>query len=241
MASSGISNKDYNAKRLNNIALKCRYRTRALVVIRAIKKHICLSDKSRQGLLVDFGAADGLGLSFIKDRAPGLRCSGVERSQELIDCKQPNVDIIKADITRLEGVFRENSVDIISCLAVLEHIACPEKAVKEAFRILNKGGIFVATSPVPAWDRLGSFLKLEKAGEHVSELTINTLERACVKSGFVVAERGLFMFAPVSFLTYLRIRVPARVQLVIDNVINKAFIFNGFFVNQYIVAKKPES
>jgi len=55
-----------------------------------------------------------------------------------------NVDIC-CDIAKLP--FKNNSTDVIFCVAVLEHMANPEKVVSEINRVLKKDGIIYSSFP----------------------------------------------------------------------------------------------
>jgi SAM-dependent methyltransferase len=56
----------------------------------------------------------------------------------------PNVDIV-ADAHMLP--YADNSVDVIYCEAVLEHLHDPSRAVREMHRVLKKGGKLFACTP----------------------------------------------------------------------------------------------
>lgn len=43
--------------------------------------------------------------------------------------------------------FKDNSLDIILSSDVMEHVPCPQNALKEAFRILKNGGHYIYTAP----------------------------------------------------------------------------------------------
>ena len=55
-----------------------------------------------------------------------------------------NVDLV-CDIENLS--IKDNSVDVIINIAVLEHVPNPEKVVKEMHRVLKKGGIVYSSIP----------------------------------------------------------------------------------------------
>ena len=55
-----------------------------------------------------------------------------------------NVDIV-CDISNIP--FKDNSIDIISNIAVLEHVPNPEKVVEEIYRVLKPGGKVYSVVP----------------------------------------------------------------------------------------------
>jgi len=63
-----------------------------------------------------------------------------------------NVDIFAYDnvniVCDIENIpFKDNSVDFVINIAVLEHVPNPEKVVSEIFRVLKKGGIVCSYFP----------------------------------------------------------------------------------------------
>jgi SAM-dependent methyltransferase len=66
------------------------------------------------------------------------------RILNLDQAKYHNVDIV-AELERLP--FKDNSVDAIINIAVLEHVSNPETVVKEFYRILKPGGIIFCLIP----------------------------------------------------------------------------------------------
>ena len=54
-------------------------------------------------------------------------------------------DTVKVDITAIQ--YSNNYFDIIICNHVLEHVLEYEKAIKEIFRVLKKGGIAIVQTP----------------------------------------------------------------------------------------------
>ena len=44
----------------------------------------------------------------------------------------------------------DSSVDLVTCLAVIEHVQCPAALFAEAHRILRPGGVLVVTTPATA-------------------------------------------------------------------------------------------
>jgi ubiquinone/menaquinone biosynthesis C-methylase UbiE len=65
---------------------------------------------------------------------------------------------VKAGIPAQQGEaedlsrFKDNTFDVVICSEVLEHLYDPLPAIKEAYRVLKKGGKYIATLPAPEGD-----------------------------------------------------------------------------------------
>lgn len=240
----GVLNRRYANERKKKRFLIFRYKERALIAAEAIRKYI--SSKSDADFVVlDFGAADGLALLEIAKILNGKgNYLGVEYDQGLVESTSElpsNVKLVRGDITNLGGTIREGSADVITCLAVLEHLANPLMAIKEAKRILKPGGIFIATSPVPFWHNFSEkFGAGKKNGQesHVTDINKEVLFKLADRTGLRVEKYFKFMWLPISFLPYLNIPVNVSMARDIDNFIRKFEIFNWSFVNQCLVLKK---
>lgn len=93
----------------------------------------------KKGSLLDVGAATGFLVQEANKR--GWQGEGVEISQwaALWARKNLKVKIFSGDL--FEGGFDNQSFDAITLLDVLEHLENPIKELKEAYRILKKGGV----------------------------------------------------------------------------------------------------
>ncbi|MCB9802856.1 class I SAM-dependent methyltransferase [Candidatus Nomurabacteria bacterium] len=95
-------------------------------------------------LLVDFGCGEEAGvlqdLANYYQRAIGFdgRVSNRKISEKII-LQQANLN----QRVNLE----DNSVDVVICLAVLEHVLKPQELLNEAYRVLKPGGILLLTTP----------------------------------------------------------------------------------------------
>ena len=100
----------------------------------------CIKEIAKETLILDIGS----GTPFQKELA---------KYKSLFEnCKFCAVDFtikyrphIVGDIHSLP--FKDESADAIICKAVLEHVPEPQKAVKEMYRILRKGGRFFVYVP----------------------------------------------------------------------------------------------
>lgn len=88
------------------------------------------------------------------------RVSAIDIVPELVSmAKQYGLVAKVGRVEQLE--FRDNRFDYVVCTEVLEHLFDPELAIKEAHRVLKKGGSYIVTVPHPsgrmAGDKLGDF------------------------------------------------------------------------------------
>lgn len=238
---SGVLDKKYAEERLKKRYLKLRYKQRALVSAWAIKKYLSLKGGFR---LVDFGSADGLTIIRLADSV-GIKgeYTGVEYDQSLIDSAPslpPSIKLIRGDVTSLP-MIENDYADVITALALLEHLDDPFLAIKEAKRILKPGGIIIATSPVPFWDHLADRILIKDLSgdeHHVTDMNRKMFLQLGRSSDLELVTFFYFMWAPIGFLPYLKIPVSEKFAWRIDRILNKLKLFNWSFVNQCIIFRK---
>lgn len=237
----GVLNANYSDNRKKKKELFFRYRVRATAVVEAHQRHAPHSHPVR---LLDLGAADGKTLAFMAESIHHSEAIGVEYNQELINCadekitSQPNTKLVRGDVTNLSDI-PDNSFDLISALALLEHISDPAKVVSEAARVLKPGGLFVATSPVPFWDHFAVKTGLLKEDHHECDMhPAKFKEFITSQPTLELIEYSPFMFAPVGLLPYIGIQPSPSNSLKIDRVFHSVRLLDWGFVNQIIVARK---
>lgn len=97
--------------------------------------------------------------------------------------------------------FADESFDVVLLIEVLEHLFLPNEAVKEAHRVLKRGGILLATVPNVAywrrradlallgrWNPLGDHLSVEKPWRdpHIRFFTPASLGRMIGEADFLI-------------------------------------------------------
>ncbi|OGH68390.1 MAG: hypothetical protein A3I29_04070 [Candidatus Magasanikbacteria bacterium RIFCSPLOWO2_02_FULL_44_11] len=85
----------------------------------------------------------------------------------------------------------DNSVDLVTSLAVLEHLANPLKNIQEIYRILKPGGRLVLTTPTPLSKPILEFLSFklglineDEVKDHKDYFNLKRLRDMLVPTGF---------------------------------------------------------
>lgn len=97
--------------------------------------------------------------------------------------------------------FRDDEFDVVTMLAVIEHLYDPKIALAEAYRVLSPGGLFMATTPSvwakPVLEFLAFWLHLideDEIRDHKQYFTPKTLESLVSSQGFPVRSSKYFEF-----------------------------------------------
>jgi len=235
---SGVMDKQFAHDRLRTPHVIYRFKTRALALARAADRRL---DANAAATVLDFGAADGLTILELNRFFPKWRYYGVEYSTDLLQSARDlpdNVTLIQGDVMNLPDAVSERSYDLVSALALLEHLSDPGKAVKEAARVLRPGGIFIATCPCPFWDKLAERYGLIRGGFHETDMDEAELKRVVREAGLDMVSFERFVWAPLGVLPNLKIPVAAPLSDWVDRVLRPLRVFSGLFVNQIIVGQK---
>ncbi|HZZ98713.1 MAG TPA: class I SAM-dependent methyltransferase [Candidatus Saccharimonadia bacterium] len=103
--------------------------------------------------------------------------------------KYANVQILRQDL-RHKIALPSNSADVVTMLAVLEHVKYPEDIITECFRVLRKNGVLLITVPSPNSKPLLELLAIlglvrkEMIEQHENYFTKMRLESICEHVGF---------------------------------------------------------
>lgn len=138
------------------------------------------------GVLVDLGCDEEMTLIYQQGgrmkKAYGLDIIAEPK-------KEKNVEIIRADLTK-RLPLPDEMADVVTMLAVLEHIPKPQRIVNEAYRILRPGGLFLVTVPSPAsrpilelFAQIG-LVRKEMVDQHETYFTPALLRATAQKAGF---------------------------------------------------------
>ena len=235
----GPMDETYALVRRKDAAVAFRYRARALTAASAIMRHL-----KPQGPLqvLDFGSADGTSVLEMRRLLPsGTAITGIEYSAALVSLAGDlgaDIQIVQGDIAALPECIRPRRYDVVTALAVLEHLPQPLVALREAAAVLKSGGIIVATCPDPVWDALATRSGLLE-DHHEARLPRLQLMAFARQVGLDVLEYRRFMWAPIGFLPYVRIRVSPAFSHRLDEALPQSRLLRWLFINQLLVARKP--
>lgn len=165
----------------------------------ALRRHVGAASEFN---ILDIGCATGGNIFLLREfgNVTGLDCS----DDALVFARRRGVPrLIKADATSIpqgDGAF-----DMITGLDIFEHVEDDERALREAFRVLKPGGIFLVTVPAYPW----LFSAHDKFLHHVRRYARADMVQKCQRAGFSVLEDSHFVTlgVPMNALRKFRDRI----------------------------------
>ena len=234
----GVMTEDYSRDRKKKNHLIYRFKSRAFEAAKSFQRYSARSSKPN---ILDFGCADGFALTETHKLLDANLSLGVEYSEDLIKSAgtlPPSCSIIQGDVTKSLDQVKSENFDLVTALAILEHLDEPIELFQRAHDALKPEGLIVATCPSPFWDKISGKFKLHEDEFHAFDFNRDAFFSLAAKSGFEALEYRKFMSAPVGFAPYLKIPMSPRLSHLCDLIISSFFIFNWTFVNQIFVAQK---
>lgn len=111
----------------------------------------------RKKRILDVGCGEGYNTRIMARK--GAKVVGVDFSEEMIDLAVQEekkdhlgIEYHVVDVSNLH-VFKDRTFDIVTCFMALQDIEHYREAVREAWRVLKKGGRFVFVIPHPCFER----------------------------------------------------------------------------------------
>ncbi|MDP3096780.1 MAG: class I SAM-dependent methyltransferase [Syntrophales bacterium] len=152
----------------------------------------------RDARVVDVGCGEGVTLEKVSRLYPEKCCIGVDGLKEnLFICRAHRLAVMGGDVYQLP--IKNESVDYILLLEVIEHLSDPEKAIVEMRRILRPMGKLVMVFPNDAVFKIARILTLRLKEAfydpgHITQWTPGAAKELANRHGFKVIERKSIPF-----------------------------------------------
>ena len=160
-----------------------------LASLRAKKANSFIKEKSRSGKILDFGCGT---YPYFLINTDFKEKYGIDPSINLNLSNNKNISLLKEKIEGKKIPFKDNYFDVITMLAVFEHID-PEKMnfiLSEIRRVLKLNGILIITTPSPWSDKLLhlmgeiGLISSEEIHEHKTHYGMSKIVDILKESGF---------------------------------------------------------
>jgi 2-polyprenyl-3-methyl-5-hydroxy-6-metoxy-1,4-benzoquinol methylase len=141
----------------------------------------------QKGKLIELGSGLGYLLNFFKQ--DGWNVVGLEPNVGLSRYAESELGIETIPTILEQAELEDRSVDVVLMMHVIEHVSDPYSTLKEIYRKLKPGGIFVMESPRYDTLMFKLFGKRERnlsCNGHIYFFTSSTLEKLVTKAGFTV-------------------------------------------------------
>lgn len=156
---------------------------------RASKANSFIRKSDRKGRILDIGCGS---YPYFLSNTSFKEKYGLDPSLKLSEISDKNLNLKVLDITKNKLPFKNNYFNVITMLAVFEHIEqdkLPE-ILYEIKRVLKKGGVFIITTPAPWADKLlhsmarFGLISSEEIHEHKHNHPKEKIEGILIASGF---------------------------------------------------------
>lgn len=115
--------------------------------------------------ILDAGCGEGFTMKKLEENGIGQKIEGIEYEKDAIAFGKklfPNLTFKQGSIYELP--YQDNSIDLVLCTEVLEHLETPENAIKEMLRVSKK--YLIISVPNEPLFMLSNFLR----GKNLSRL-----------------------------------------------------------------------
>ncbi|MCZ9955677.1 class I SAM-dependent methyltransferase [Brachyspira hyodysenteriae] len=144
--------------------------------------------------LLDIGCGTGYLINMLKKYKATAEFYGLDLSEEMINIsKSKNIkdaEFILGSANKLP--FNDNTFDIVTCIQSFHHYPYPDEAMKEVYRVLKKGGIYILSDTgvggIAAWIDNNILFKIMKSGDCRTE-NKEGISKRMLKNGFDVIDK----------------------------------------------------
>jgi ubiquinone/menaquinone biosynthesis C-methylase UbiE len=156
---------------------------------RARKANSFISKEQRKGRVLDIGCGS---YPFFLVSTKFKEKYGMDPSVSVNLVKNQKIYLSKTGVSKKKLVFKDNYFDVVTMLAVFEHIEHDSLnfVLNEIRRVLKKNGVFIITTPAPWADKLLHFMSIfglistEEIHEHKHNHPKEKIEVILAQAGF---------------------------------------------------------
>jgi len=148
-----------------------------------------IASEKRSGRILDVGCGS---YPYFLETTTFKEKYGIDQTVDLMAIKNSNITLKKFKIDKKTLPFQNDYFDVITMLAVFEHIENNDLVpiLKEICRMLKQNGIFIITTPAPWSDKLLHFMarvgliSAEEIHEHKHNQSRLKIEHIIAEAGF---------------------------------------------------------
>jgi 2-polyprenyl-3-methyl-5-hydroxy-6-metoxy-1,4-benzoquinol methylase len=124
------------------------YKTKDVVYFESVRKDILPLLPQKMNRILEVGCGSGNTLNYIKNNCQCDWVCGVEFFHDAAESASSKVDLlIEGDIEKLYLPIDPETLDVILCLDVLEHLVDPWEVISKLSKLLKPDGIIIASIP----------------------------------------------------------------------------------------------
>ena len=143
--------------------------------------------------LLDIGSGTGYLINMLKDKEM-TEFYGLDLSEEMIKIAESknikNAQFILGSANKLP--FDDDTFDVVTCIQSFHHYPYPNEAMREAYRVLKKGGVYILSDTgvggIAAWIDNHILFKIMKSGDCHTE-NKEGISKLMIKNGFEVIDK----------------------------------------------------
>jgi 2-polyprenyl-3-methyl-5-hydroxy-6-metoxy-1,4-benzoquinol methylase len=129
-------------------SLKDKYEIKPDDYYDGVRKEILPLVPKHSSRVLEIGCSQGNTLLYLKDNGYCDWTCGVDLFADAVELAKPKLDeVYQANIEETILPIEAESIDLILCLDVLEHLVDPHKVVAYLHKLLVPGGIIIASIP----------------------------------------------------------------------------------------------
>ena len=156
-------------------------------LLRWLRRRKVIKYIPKNSIVCDVGC--GFDASFLKKISCFTKQS-VGLDKEINNFKDSNLELKQIKVFE-EIPFGNEVFDVVTMIAVIEHLDYPQKILNEAFRILKQKGKLILTTPTPLAKPILEFLAFKlgvidknEIGSHKNYFWTKNIKKMLIKSGF---------------------------------------------------------